>query len=168
MKIIRVTEFGDIPAPLRNIRASIDGKQGVFDLVPERVLEPGAVPIDEPNPIIRKLLVGARPVVEGFSALRIEFDYLYAVAVDADVDGNLFGGLRANWSDAPRFEEGKPSFFPLLEIIASPWKAQLPEWRGRDRPEVRHIRMISAECSYDILGEPSRAHWIENNLNPDG
>ena len=168
MKIIRVTEFGDIPAPLRNIRAGIDGKQGVFDLVPERVLEPGAVPIDEPNPIIRKLLVGARPVVEGFSALRIVCDYLYAVAVDADVDVDLFGGLRANWSDAPRFEEGKPSFFPLLEIIASPWKAQLPEWRGRDRPEVRHIRMISAECSYDILGEPSRAHWIENNLNPDG
>ena len=88
-----------------------------------------------------------------------------AIAADTDIDVDLFGGLHEGWSNAPRLQDSQ-SYYPLLEIENSPWKEQLPEWRHRDDPAIKHFRAISAECSFDILGEAPSGVWMPNNSNP--
>lgn len=161
MALIPVKEFGELEAPLRNIRTRTDGDRGVFDLIPEALLEPGTFEIDESNPIIRRIFDKGRLIVEGPTFLRIEFGWLLAIAGGEDVDEDLFGGLHANWTEAPRLS-GSRSYYPFLEITSSPWKAQLPEWKGCNNPDVRHFRMISATASFDVLGELSSGVWLPN------
>ena len=160
-EIVRVDQFGLLTTGLRNIRCDIDGRAATFELVPEQLLPPD-VTTGGRDPIVSLLTQGASRVVEGRLALRLEFSHLVALAADNDVDVDLFGGLQTNWAASPRLE-GSRTFYPLLEIRNSAWKAQLPEWRRRDDPDVRHIRMISAECSFDVLGELVSGVWVANS-----
>ncbi len=160
-EIVKVDQFGELTSALRNIRCNIDGRAGTFELVPERMLLADFDTGDERDPIVRRLIQGASRVVEGSLALRLEFSHVLAITADNDVDADLFGGLQADWGSNPRLP-GSQSFYPLLEICNSGWKAQLPEWRRRDDPHVRHIRMISTECSFDVLGELVSGEWIAN------
>ena len=161
-EIVRIDQFGVPTSGLRNIRCAIDGRRAVFDLVPERVLPPDPAKADHPDPMIRRLTEGASLVVEGPMALRLEFWRVLGLAADSDSDVDLFGGLQGDWSSNPRLNDSQTFFYPLLEIRSSPWKALLPEWRGRDDADIRHIRMISAECSYDVLGELGAGTWIDS------
>lgn len=163
-EIVRIDQFGLLTSALRNIRCSIDGKRGVFDLVPEKLLPPDTAPLTETNPTLRRLQAGASLVVEGPTMLRLEFHSLLGMAVDADIDVDLYGGLHDNWRNTPKIGD-KNTFYPLLEIRNSLWKAQLPEWRRRDDPGVKHIRMISAECSFDLLGELVDGTWLTNDAS---
>ena len=163
-EVLKVEKFGTFNCGLRNIRCQIDGRSAVFHLIPERLSPPD--PTDpaiarESDPTIRRMLVGASLVVEGDTALRLEFSHLMGIAVDTDIDVDLFGGLHHNSRDAPRLAN-KATYIPLLEIRKSAWKAQLPEWRRRDDPDIQHFRMISAECSFDVLGELSSGVWVDN------
>jgi hypothetical protein len=142
MKIVPITQFGELAAGFRNIRSQLDGEEGVFDLVVEKV-------------------VPSHLVVEGATLLRLRFSWLLAVAVDYDIDVDMFGGLGKTWLGAPRLPGGN-TIYPLLEITDSTWKSQLPEWRARDNPDVRHIRMIGAIASFDVLGELESGEWLEN------
>lgn len=160
-EIVRIDQFGILTSGFRNIRCGIDNTRAVFDLIPEQLVAPASADLKHVPSFMRKHLDGARLVVEGQSALRLEFDCVLGVAVDTDTGVDLFGGLQANWVSAPRLE-GSKSFYPLLEITNSPWKGQLPEWGRRDDPAIRHIRMISAECSFDVLGEFSSGAWMAN------
>jgi hypothetical protein len=160
-EIVRIDEFGLLAAGFRKIRCSIDGSRAVFELVPESDTEVTDGDLVDASPEERRWIAGARRVIEGPLALRIEVHHLIAIAGDADVDADIFGGLHCNWRDAPKLPNSNV-FYPLLEITNSPWKIQLPEWRRRDDPDVRHVRMISAECSYDILGEFGTGVWVAN------
>jgi hypothetical protein len=160
-EIVGIEKFGVLTSGLRNIRCQIDGGSAVFDFIPEALLPPDPAQITETNSILRRLQAGASLVVEGPTMLRLEIHGLLGMAVDADIDVDLYGGLHNNWRDAPKLAD-KKTYYPLLEIRNSPWKAQLPDWRRRDDPEVRHFRMISAECSFDLLGELLSGSWIAN------
>jgi hypothetical protein len=142
MKIIPITQFGEFTDIFLNIRSHLYDEEGVFDL------------------FVRKVLPSALAVEEA-TLLRLRFSWLLGVAVDYDIDVDLFGGLGKTWEPAPRLP-GRNEMYPLLEITDSPWKAQLPEWRARDNPDVRHIRMIGNITSFDVLGELESGEWIEN------
>lgn len=162
--IEKIERYGLLKSGFRNIRSRIDGISAEFDLIPEVSVpvgddDPGIAGL--PHPLVANLMRGASRLIEGEAALRITFSYLMAVAVDTDIDVDLFGGLHERWSSAPKID-GSSSYYPLLEIRGSPWKAQLPDWRRRDDPLIRHIRMISAECSFDVLGDLSGGVWVSN------
>lgn len=161
MKIVPITQFGELTAGFRNIRTQLDGEEGVFDLVPEQLLPAGSVESGETLPELKRLLNSSSLVVEGATLLRLRFSWLLAIAADYDIDVDLFGGLGKTWRDAPRLP-GSNASYPLVEVTDSPWKAQLPEWRARDNPDVRHIRMIGAIVSFDVLGELESGEWLEN------
>lgn len=113
-KFIRLEQFGVLTSPLRNIRCSIDGTIGFFDLIPEEVrpMNPDAIPDDvnfPDDPNIRALYVGASRVVEGDKMLRLEFGRLLAVAADSDIDVDLFGGLQSNWVSNRAFKRRRAS-----------------------------------------------------------
>jgi len=159
-EVVKIDQFGTLRSGFRNIRCAIDGRRFVFELIPSVLLPPDTAQSENPDPLLRKLTRGASLVVEGSSALRLEFDDIHGMAVHADVDADLFGGIQSNWREAP-YVVGSV-YYPLLEIMNSPWKAQLPDWRRRDDAAMRHIRMISDECSFDVLGELVSGTWIEN------
>lgn len=164
MAIVKFEAFGKLTSPLRNIRCHIDAHEAVFELVPEALRPPGPDPVDVtgiPSPLVR-VISSASLVLESERMLRIEIGELRGIAVDADVDIDLFGGLTGDGSEQPRLA-GSTFFYPLIEIENSPWKAQLPDWRGRDDPDIRHLRMISATCSYDVLGEVLSGNWMPNS-----
>lgn len=161
MKIVPINDFGELTAGFRNIRARIDAETGVFDLVYEKLIPPGSVGSDETHPALKRLQENSSLVVEGPTLLRVEFSWLLGVAIDYDIDADLFGGLWQNWKEAPRLQ-GSSVFYPFVEIKESPWKAQLPEWRARDNPDVRHFRMVSAVVSFDVLGELASGVWLDN------
>jgi hypothetical protein len=156
-----IEEFGAIEAPLRNIRFSVDCKTLTTELIPEVVQDKPIDLRDEGDPGIRKILGGGRPIVEGSRALHLRFEYILAMAVDADTHSDLFGGLREGWNMAPRIS-GSRAYYPLLEIKDSAWKAKLVEEMGPENPNWRHIRMISGECSLDVLGEMPSGAWHTN------
>lgn len=161
MNIVPVTDFGLLTDGFRNIRMQTDAESGIFDLVPERLLEPGSADNIEQDPTLHKIVKGARLIVEGPTMLRVRFDWLIAVAGGSDVDADIFGGLHAGWRETPKLRH-KSVYYPFLEIQSSPWKAQLPEWRGRDNPDIRHFRMISGAVSFDVLGELGAGEWQDN------
>lgn len=162
-----IEEFGPIDAPLRNIRFSVDRTTLTAELIPEIVLDEPVDIKDEDNPGVRAILQGGRPIVEGSRTLRLSFDYILAVAVDADTHSDLFGGLHEGWNMAPRID-GSRAYYPLLEIMDSAWKAKLVEERGPENPNWRHIRMISGECSLDVLGEMPTGGWHPNPTSGRG
>ena len=153
-----MTEFGECSEPIRNIIFKIDGTELVLDLIPETILDEQSNHEDEPNLKIRELLRSSKPIVEAERFLRLEFEHILAVAVDTDIDVDLFGGLLNDWASAPRMPP-KNTYYPLLEICDSPWKSQLPDHRGRDDPNIYHIKAISMECSFDILGLLPVGNW---------
>jgi len=162
-----IEEFGSIDAPLRNIRFCVDRNTLTAELIPEVVLDE---PVDlegEDNPRVRAILRAGRPIVEGSRALHLRFDYILAVAVDADTHSDLFGGLHEGWNLAPRIV-GSRAFYPLLEIHESAWKAKLVEELGPENPNWRHLRMISGECSLDVLGEMPTGAWHANPTSRRG
>ncbi len=161
MKFEAIITFGVIETSLRNIRMSVDATQVVLELIPARILDQPGDPGDEPNEAIRRLIRGAKPIVEADEYLKLRFDHILAIAIDTDIDVDLFGGLHKDWSEAPRLY-GEKSFYPLLEVKDSPWKSQLPDFRGRDDPHIRHLRAISMECSFDILGNFPEGEWISS------
>lgn len=161
MKIVPINDFGELTAGFRNIRARIDGETGVLDLVSQKLIPTGSVESDEKHPAMKRLEENPSLVVEGPTLLRVEFNWLLAVAIDYDIDADLFGGLWHNWKEAPRLQ-GSRAVYPFVEFKESPWKAQLPEWRERDNPDVRHFRMVSAVVSFDVLGELTSGVWLNN------
>jgi hypothetical protein len=158
--ILAMTQFGVLETPLRNIRFAVDGTALVARLIPERVTLETPKPGDFPE-ALHKYFENARLVVEGPEMLVLTFEHVVAVAVDTDVDVDLFGGLHAGWKEAPKLPDSK-SYYPLLEIADSHWKSQLPDFRGRDEPWLHHFRAISAECSLDILGTFPTGAWEVN------
>lgn len=135
MTINAVTDFGVFDKPLRNIRMYLDGVSIRTQLIPQLVLNKN-VDLEGRNEAERIILKDARPVVEGNTCLELNFELVLAIAVDTDIDVDLFGGLHEDWSDAPNLQNSH-SYYPLLEITNSPWKAQLPDWRRRDDPTIR-------------------------------
>lgn len=162
MKIVPIHNFGELAAGFWNIRANIDGDTGIFDLISEKLLPPGSVESDETHPVLKRLHDKSSLVVEGATLLRVEFSWLLAVAVDFDIDVDLFGDLWQNWQEMAPQMPGCAAFYPFVEIKESPWKARLPEWRARDNPDVRHFRMLSALVSFDVLGELASGAWLNN------
>ncbi|MEL6568984.1 MAG: hypothetical protein AAFQ22_11235 [Pseudomonadota bacterium] len=156
-----INQFGEFERPLRNIRFSVDGLSLEMRLIPERVLQESHKPDEQDSDSVKRLTRGASEILEGDRCLRLRFPFFLAIAVDTDIDVDLFGGLHADWRSAPRIK-GRSSFYPLLEIVGSNWKQKLPDFRGRESNNIRHIRAISAECSLDILGEIGAGVW-ENN-----
>lgn len=162
-----IEEFGCINAPLRNIRSSVDGNTLTAELIPEVVLDKLVDLPDDEDQGVRRILRGSRPIVEGSRALHLRFDYVLAMAVDADTHSDLFGGLHDEWHLAPRIVTSR-AYYPLLEITESAWKAKLVEELGPENPNWRHIRMISGECSLDVLGEMPTGAWYANPISGRG
>lgn len=156
-----VTEFGAFKEPLRNIQMFLDGRSAAFYLIPEAISHepPDLSEID--NPDLRSVLADTEEIIESATCLRLEFDWIYAVAIDSDVGGDLFGGVQSNWQEAPLLTP-KGSYYPCLEILNSEWARKIPEWQVHPVWEVRHFRFISTECSFDILGPGPSGTWIYN------
>ncbi len=164
MNYRRITEFGDHKAPLRNIIVKVDGTELILDLIPAITLdEPGNYE-DEPNEILRELLLNSKPIIEGKHFLRLEFEHILAVAIHTDIDVDLFGGLQGDWHTAPK-NPPTNSYYPLLELCNSSWKSQLPDYQGRDDKNIHHIRAFSMECSLDVLGFFPIGNWVEHSEN---
>lgn len=161
MRFRKIDNFGELNSPLRNIRFKVDGRALTADLIPEIVESESYDASDERDPILRRILSGGHLIVEGTQLLRLEFEYILAMAVDADTHSDMFGGLHSGWLSAPRLSKSR-SFYPLLEIEDSKWKARLSEVVGPDNPNWRHLRMISGECSLDVLGEMPTGSWHPN------
>ena len=164
MKIVALTQFGTLDTPLRNVRFGVDGTSMFAELIVEQVIRKPRLVFNLGESTAQNVLHGGYPVVEGDRLLRLEFEYILAIAADTDIDVDLFGGLHEAWSDAPRLHSTK-AFYPFLEIVDSPWKKQLPEHRGKDDPDIRHFRIISAECSVDLLATAPSGAWQENSKN---
>lgn len=93
--IEKIERYGLLKSGFRNIRSRIDGISAEFDLIPEVSVpvgddDPGIAGL--PHPLVANLMRGASRLIEGEAALRITFSYLMAVAVDTDIDVDLFGG----------------------------------------------------------------------------
>lgn len=162
MEIIRNLSIGVIDKPLRNIRMSFDGHAAVFDLIPQLVVSNNNFdPNLKPSPL-KNVLKDANEIIEANVCLRVEFDTILGLAMDADIDVDLYGGLYDGWETAPKFKDSN-SFYPFLEILNSPWKKQLPDHRGRDNPEIKHYRLISSGGSFDILAWEPTGKWISLN-----
>jgi len=158
MNFRKMTEFGILETGFRNAQMNVDFDLLVLKLIPEtKLIGPSDLRREQNNTIL-KLLKSSQEVVEAKTCLHLSFEYIKAVAFDSDLDADLFGGLKKQWMEAPKVE-GRSFIYPLLEILDSPWKAQLPEWRGRDDPDIKHVRAITAECSFDILAELTSGDW---------
>jgi len=164
MKIVALTQFGTLDTPLRNVRFGVDGTSLFAELIMEQVIRKPRLVVNLEESATQNVLHSGYPVVQGNRLLRLEFENILAIAVDTDIDVDLFGGLHEAWSDAPRLQSTK-AFYPFLEIVDSPWKQQLPEYRGKDDPDIRHFRIISAECSLDVLATTPSGAWQENSSN---
>ena len=157
-----VKDFGELKTPFRNILYRADGKSLEVDLIPECVQSEPARSEEEVDPVIRKITEGAKPVTEGNKLLRLSFEYILAIAADADTNMQLFGDLHSNWANTPRIPNSR-WFYPILELTDSSWKKQTREEFGSDNSNWRHIRLISSECSIDVLGEMPTGQWRDND-----
>lgn len=138
----------------------LDGTSAIFELVPELIVSNNNFdPNCEEIVPIKKLLKTASAIIESNNFLKIEFDTVLGIAVDTDIDVDLYGGLQKGWDTAPKIA-GSNSYYPFLEIENSPWKKQLPNFRGRDEPDIKHYRLISWECSFDVLAWEPSGKWI--------
>lgn len=156
-----IEHFGTLKTPLRNIISLVDGEALTLDLIPEIIEADSNEHLDEPREGIRALLQTSRAIVEAKQFLRLEFDYILAMAIEADIDADMFGGLHDGWKDAPLLHSTK-SYYPLLEICDSKWKTLQPDYQGGDDENIRHIRVISLECSFDILGSFPEGKWMDD------
>lgn len=162
MKIIRNVSIGVIDRPLRKIRMSFDEYAAVFDLIPERVVSNNNLDHNLKASPLKNVLKDANEIIEENVCLRVEFDTILGLAMDADIDVDLYGGLHDGWITAPKLKDSN-SFYPFLEIVNSPWKKQLPDYHGRDNPEIKHYRLISAGGSFDILAWEPTGKWVSLN-----
>ena len=158
MNFRKMTEFGILENGFRNAQMNVDFDTIVFKLISETKLIGPSDFRHENNQTISKLLKSSQEIIESKNCLQLNFDCVKAVAFDSDLGVDMFGGVHDGWMKAPKVA-GKSFIYPLLEVLNSPWKAQLPEWRGRDDPDIKHIRAVTAECSFDILAELTSGDW---------
>lgn len=163
MKITRNKSFGVIDKPLRNIRMNYDGHSAIFDLIPELIVSNNNFNPSTEVPLpLKRVLKVANEIIEANTCLRIEFDTVLGLALDTDIDVDLYGELHKGWEAAPKLK-GSNSYYPFLEIQNSPWKKQLPDYRGKDNPEIKHYRLISSGGSFDILAWEPTGKWISSD-----
>jgi len=159
MKIIRNTSFGVFKTPLRNIQMKFDGYAATFDLVPGLVVSNNNFDPNLKNSALQNMFKNANEIIESSDYLKVEFDTVLGLALDADIDVDLYGGLHQGWEAAPKFKNSN-AIYPFLEIVDSPWKKQLPDHRGRDNPEIKHYRLISSGGGFDILAWEPTGKWV--------
>jgi len=164
MKIIRNTSIGTFKTPLRNIRLKFDGYAATFDLIPGLVVSNNNFDPNLKNSALQDIFENSNEIIESSDYLKVEFDAVLGLALDADIDVDLYGGLHDGWATAPKFENSN-AIYPFLEMLDSPWKKQLPDYKGRDNPEIKHYRLISSGGSFDVLAWEPAGKWITSGPN---
>ncbi|WP_394730525.1 hypothetical protein [Altererythrobacter sp. GH1-8] len=154
-----------LKAPLRNVRAHLDGTFLSVDLIPSVVLDepvqasdPSGTP--ELDKIISDLEKAARPIVEAKSVLRAEFESVQACVIQEEFV-ELFEKLIADFDAPPRIL-GQKGWFPFLRVLNSSWREELPDYQGGDWPELHHYKIVSMETHLDILGVLVATEWRKN------
>ena len=148
-----------LKAPLRNVRAHLDGNFLSVDLIPSVVLdEPVQASDPSGNPdldkIISDLEKGARPIVEAKSVLRAEFESVQACVIQEEFV-ELFENLISDFDAPPRIL-GQKGWFPFLRVLNSSWRKKLPDYQGGDWPELHHYKIVSMETPLMFFTEAVR------------
>lgn len=145
---------------LRNIRIQLDGRTLIIDLIPSVELdEYVAEVIPGGNPELNKILAGSKPIVESNRFLRAYFDGIMALFIQEEFV-EILDILAFDFNKKPRFENGQA--YPFLHVVNSRWKRCLPDYQGRDDPNLKHFKIVSMETCVDLLGYFEKVEWLDS------
>ena len=158
-----VPDFGNFEQPLRNIRAFLNETVLVVDLVPAAA-ESVEREIPESTPEYMKVILGsAREIVEDDRFLRLDFGQVWGWMVHDEFAENVAFSLPdSGWPKVPGFKHGHP----LVEVVGSPWRAQVPEHQCGDNPNLCHFRIISMTTYMDIIAWRPEGRWLDASSIP--
>tara|TARA_R110002072_G_scaffold121521_1_gene255378 strand:+ start:739 stop:1260 length:522 start_codon:yes stop_codon:yes gene_type:complete len=159
-----VADFGEFSQPLRNIRAYLNDDCLVLDLVP-RAKEPVRFPVDEDAPEYMKVILGDAPreIVESDRFLRLEFSAVWGWMVHEEFAENVAFSLPlADWPKVPGAKHG----YPIVEVIGSPWRAQVPDYQRGDNPDLCHFSIRSMTTYMDVIGWRPEGRWLDASSTP--
>lgn len=154
------TEATAFNAPLRNLRLQLDGTTVVVDLIPSVVLNEPTEDYYPDIPGLDKILSNARPIIESRRFMRVHFSSVLAISVQEEFV-NIAGVLKFDLGDLPKFFDGRTPY-PFLHVVNSWWKSRLPDYQGRDTPDLKHFKILSMETCIDLIGYLEKTEWCNN------
>lgn len=145
----------------------MDGTSLIVDLIPSIVLDEPitAKDVEDDDPTskaLKKIINGARPIVEQNRCFRVRFDWVQSVVIQEEFV-ELFEVLQTEIDAPPTILKGK-GWFPFLEVENSKWRAALSDYQGGDVPDLKHFRMVSMETHLDVLGTLETTEWIDQTV----
>jgi hypothetical protein len=148
--------------PLRNIRLRLDATNLVADLVPSVVLDELAEVVHRDlNPELSQILAGTKPITDDSRFMRVHFDRLVAAIIQEEFI-DIVEETKLDLSGAQSLPSGK-SIYPFLRVENSRWKQSVPDYQGRDHPDLAHFKIVSMETCIDLIAHLDHYEWIENN-----
>jgi len=154
-----VTQFGSFVGPLRNIRLTVDEMSLTVDLIPSA--SGNEYVVSDETYAVESILKGTSEVTESTRFLRLEFDQIAGLTVHEEFVEHVC--FSEGDTELPKIGDSK-AVWPLQIVEESPWKKELPDYRGGDDDDMQHFRIFSMTTYVDVLAFTPTGEWMLQKL----